>query len=184
VKTKGIRLAAAFLAMVSLAAIPARAAGGRVVDNAGKPVVDARACVMVAGVEGLCVQTDDNGFFSLPNTRATDMRIIAAGFLPRIVAAVDQEAPIALDPAASLRARVLDATTGRAIPKAEVRIAYASGAQKGPFPANAAGVRVNTLPPGEVVPSAKAPGYRDKSGSAVSLVAGKETVVELRLEHE
>jgi hypothetical protein len=184
VKTRGIRLAAAFLAMVSLAAIPARAASGRVVDKAGKPVVDARACIMVAGAEGLCVQTDESGYFSLPNIRATDMRIVAAGFLPRTVAAVDQEAPIALDPAASLRARVLDAATGRPILKAEVRIAYASGVQKGPFPTNAAGVRVNALPPGEVVPSAKAAGYRDKSGTVVPLVAGKETVVELRLDRE
>ncbi len=183
-KTTSIRVAAAFLATLSLASLPARAASGHVVDNAGEPVVDARVCLMVAGAEGLCVRTDEKGFFSLPNTRVTDMRIVAAGFLPRIVAAVDQEAPIALDPAASLRARVLDAATGRVIPKAEVRISYASGAQKGPFPANAAGVHVNALSPGEVVPSAKAPGYRDKSGSVVLLVAGKETVVELRLEHE
>jgi hypothetical protein len=184
-RTAEIRAAVALLAAAGFFASPASAdARGKVVDPDGKPVVGARACLMVgkdAATEGLCEATDPNGSYRLPARETSTVRIVAEGFLPMKVAAVEQEAPIVLGRAASIHVRVLDATTGSPIPLAQVRIVFATGEQKGPFPAKRGGVRVAKLPPGDVVPKATAEGYREGEGSPVALVGGRESKVELRL---
>jgi hypothetical protein len=183
-----MRNIAALVTMTGLLAVPASAASGHVVDPQGKPIAGARACLMIGdgnNTEGLCDVTDANGTFTLPQIEHSNvMRIVANGFLPVKLAAVDQEAPIVLDRAATMHIRILDAATGEPIPHSEVTLVFASGEQKGPLPGNRGGIRAKALPPGEVIPSAKAKGYRDTTGAAVTLVAGRETEVALKLPPE
>lgn len=154
---------------------------GRVVDGDGKPVEGARACLMVAGAEGLCDATDGDGFYGLPSSEVASVRIVARGYLPRSVAAVSQESPVVLEKAASLRVRLLDKSTKKGL-SGEVVLAYTSGRKLGPFPTNAAGVSLPTLPQGETIPTGRAEGYFDLTGPPVTLVAGSEKAIVLELE--
>jgi hypothetical protein len=164
-----------------LAAAPVWAASGRVADREGRPIADARACIQVEKADGVCSTTDAGGWYKLPDTTLPAVRISAPGFLPRSVAAVDQEGVIVLEAAASLRARLLDATTGEPIADGTLRLASSTGRQIGPFPVNAKGLHVATLVPGRVVATGKADGYRDAVGEEVALVGGEETEIVLRL---
>jgi hypothetical protein len=174
-----MRFAAVVLVLAATA--PALATGGRVVDTEGNPVGSGKACLLVAGREGMCSDLDSQGRYTLPEASVPSLRIVSPGYLPKVIAAVDQESPIVLDRAASLRVRLRDAATGQPIPKGEVLLVTPSGQRAGPFPANAAGVRVATLPPGLVLPTGRAAGYEDGSGVAVDLVAGRESDVTLDL---
>jgi len=72
------------VALAALAPLrPALAASGHVVDPDGKPVSGARACLLVAGAEGLCAVTDEAGFYGLPDSTVPWVRITAKGFLVR-----------------------------------------------------------------------------------------------------
>ena len=70
---------------------------------------------------------------------------------------------------------------GEPIARGELTLASPSGRKTGPFPVNAAGLKVATVAPGRVVPTGRAPGYRDAVGDEVELLAGKETEIVLRL---
>jgi hypothetical protein len=169
-----------FLVAVSWA-LPAGAASGRVAGPDGKPLAGARACIQVQGGQGMCSDTDADGWYRLPETSLPRVRITAPGYLPKNVAAVDQEGIIVLERAAALRARLLDAESGEPIAGGELTLASPSGRKRGPFPVNGAGLKVATLAPGRVVPRASAPGYRDAVGHEVELRAGTETEIVLRL---
>lgn len=168
------------LALTLSAAAPAAATSGRVADPAGNPVEGARACIVADGAEGVCSETDAAGWYRLPDTKLPKVRISARGYLPRIVAAVDQEI-VVLKPSAALRARLLDAGSGEPIARGELTLASPSGRKTGPFPVNAAGLQVATVAPGRFVPTGRAPGYRDQVGAEVELLPGKETEIVLRL---
>lgn len=183
---RACRRAAVFLlATVSAlagSALAAAAASGVVVDPEGRPIVGARACILVGGeLEGLCVETDENGAYKLLPTTLPAVRISAKGYLPVKVAAVDQAAPIVLRRAAWLWVRLRDARSGEPIPEGEVLVTYSTGARKGPVPANAAGVRL-PLEPGEIVVTGKAEGYRDGRAAPAVAESGKETQVVVDLE--
>ena len=169
------------LLTASLAAAPAGAASGRVAGPDGKPLAGARACIQVERGEGICSETDAEGWYRLPATKLPKVRIAAAGYLPRTVAAVDQAAIIVLERAASLRVRLLDAESGQPLPKGELMLVSPSGRKRGPFPVNAAGLKVATLAPGRVVPRGTAAGYHDAVGADVELRAGQEAEIVLRL---
>lgn len=178
-RSAGSLLASVFAGSVSVAA----AASGVVVDPEGRPIAGARACILVGGeFEGVCVETDANGAYKLMETTLPAVRVSAKGYLPVKVAAVDQAAPIVLRRAASLRVRLRDAGTGESIAAGEVVVTYSTGARRGPVPANAAGVRLHTLEPGEVVVTGRAEGYREGRAAPAVLEGGKETEVVVVLE--
>ena len=160
----------------------AAAASGRGAGPDGKPRAGARACIQLeGGGDGVCATTDGQGWYRLPDTHLPRVRITAPGYLPKSVAAVDQEGVLVLERAAAQRGRLLDAESGAPIPKGELTLASPSGRKRGPFPVNAAGLKVATLAPGRVVPRGSAPGYRDAVGKEVDLRAGTETEIVLRL---
>lgn len=177
------RLLAAPALLVSLGLLgsPALGATGHVVDPDGKPVPGARACLMVAGSEGLCSVTDASGYYGLPDSSVPWVRIVAKGFLPKQVSAVDQESPIALERAATLRVRVADAATGAALAKGQVFILYPSGKKIGPLPINAMGVQISSLEPGEIVVQASSPGHSEGRSETVRLHGGEEREVVIKL---
>ena len=80
------------------------------------------------------------------------------------------------------RVRVVDASNDQPIPESEVSVVYTSGGRKGPVPANAAGVIIRTLPPGDVVVEAKATGYRLSKAASITLEGGKESQAVVVLE--
>jgi hypothetical protein len=171
------------VALAALALVrPALAASGHVVDPDGKPVSGARACLLVAGAEGLCAVTDEAGFYGLPDSSVPWVRITAKGFLVRQVSAVDQEAPIALARAAAILVRLVDRATGAAIPKGKIFVIDSSGRKRGPLPANAAGVHVSSLEPGEFVVQAQAPGHADTRSDTVRLQGGEDREIVLKLD--
>ena len=170
------------LLAVLAAAAPAMATSGRVTDPDGAPIVGAKACLMVAGREGLCSTTDEQGWYRLPAGAVPSVRIVARGFLPRAVAAVDQEGVIVLERAAAVRARLLDATTGQPISKGELFLERTTGKRHGPFPVNAAGLWIPSFEPGLVLPTGRATGYREQVAAGVELRAGEVTEITLRLQ--
>lgn len=168
------------LASILGAAVPASAGSGQVVNPTGEPIEGAEACLLLDGRELLCVETDRRGFFVLPQSKIPEMEIRAEGFLPRKLAAVDQDGPIRLAPAASLRVRLRDGTTREPIPEGRVWIVFSTGGQKGPFPHRSGGLVVRTLAPGEVVVRGEADGYEPGERDA-TLRGGGRTEIEVAL---
>lgn len=160
---------------------PAFALTGTVINEQGEPIEGARVCYFVDFIETLCSLTADSGYFELPDSELDTMRIVAAGYLPQSLPAVEQEAPIALKVAASIVVRLVDDETGAGIAEGKVEIVHASG-QVRRFPSNRAGVRVRTYEPGLVTVTGRAEGYRPVKPRHVELVAGEESTVEIRME--
>ncbi len=169
-------------AALLVAALPAAAITGTVVDSENNPIVGAHVCYLTGGVELLCVQTDSKGLYDLPTSKQDRIRIRKKGYLPKTLAAVDHEQPIVLELAATLLVVLEDARTGERIPEGEIVVVESSGRKRGPFPSRAAGVRVNSLLPGEVSLVSRAEGYDDKVSRLVLLKAGEETSVTVALD--
>jgi hypothetical protein len=159
----------------------ALAASGHVVDPEGKPVPGARACLLIAGADGLCSVTDEAGYYGLPDTSAPFVRITAPGFLPKQISAVEQEVPVALDRAATILVRLLDRASGAGI-QGKVFVIDSTGKKRGPLPANAAGVRLSTLEPGEIVLLGTAPGHADARSETIRLQGGDDREIVLKLD--
>ena len=178
-----MRIVTAACVLCCAAGTFADAAKGQVVDPEGNPVEGARACYLLKRTDmTMCVRTDERGFYELPPSHAMKLEISAKGFLPINVAAVEQDAPVALLRAATLRVKIVDARTGDAIRESEVALFYPSGAGKGPVPANASGVILGTLPPGEVIVVGRAIGYLEGRTDAILLEGGAESETILELE--
>ena len=90
--------------------------------------------------------------------------------------------PAVLQLGATLLVRLVDVSTGERVTEGEIEVLFPSGRRKGPFPANAAGVRVRSLEPGPVRVVARTVGYLQEHPVSVLLEAGKqaELVLELR----
>lgn len=167
-------------AFTLLLCVPALALTGVVTDERGEPIEEARVCYFVDHIEELCTLTTGSGYFELPDSQLDTIRIVATGYLPRRLPAVEPDAPIVLRVAASILVRLVDAGSGEGIAEGKVEIVHASG-QVRRFPANRAGVRVRTYEPGLVTVTARAEGYRPGEPRRVELEAGRETEVEIRL---
>ena len=167
-------------ALSFLLSLPARAVSGRVQDEHGNPIVGAQACLMLSKSPTLCVVTDTTGSFRLADTRMLTVRITADGYMPAMVAAVDQEAPVVLQRAASLFVRVVDGASGEALGGGEIVVTDSSGRKRGTFPFSKAGVRVREIAPGEVSIRCVLAGYSAEASWPASLVAGSESAVTLR----
>jgi hypothetical protein len=172
---KRIAVAALAAALLAVAAKPSGATG-RVVDSTGRAIVDAEVCLVVAGgLPGLGARSQADGSYSLPwGEGASAVRIVVRGYLPRTVAAVAQESPVVLEQAAALRVRVVDRGTGKAAASAEIDIVYSTGRKLGPFPANAAGLSLPTLPVGDARVVVRTPDHREATSGVVRLEAGRE----------
>jgi len=172
------RLAACLLA----AAGPAAAATGTVIDPAGKPIAGARVCHFMDNIEILCAISKDNGSFDIIDSTAMPMRVTAEGFLPEVVPAAGHQ-EITLRRAPILLVRLVDAQTAAPIDRGEVLVVYSPTEAKGPFPANRAGVRIQRLlRPGPARLVGRAEGYLDSRPEVVTIEAGKEVELTLRLE--
>ena len=146
---------------------PVLAISGQVVDPTGKPVKGARACLVLADREGLCAKTDEVGYYRLPDSNVSKVRISAADFLPSMVAAVDLDRAIVLDRAASLRARLLDDASGESVAGGNLSLSYKTGRKRGPFPPMPPECWFGRSPPGRswYGPRPRATG-RPKTGSS------------------
>ncbi|HEX6852996.1 MAG TPA: carboxypeptidase-like regulatory domain-containing protein [Candidatus Polarisedimenticolaceae bacterium] len=153
---------------------------GTVVDRQGVPIEGAEACLTTQGRALLCVVTDANGFWRLPDSAAEAVRVVKTGYLPGESAAVTQAAPIVLDRAATLLVRVVDGA-GNPVEKGTVTVVYASGRKIGPLPFNRAGMRTPSLPPGAVRITAEAEGFDPADPAAVTLEAGVEREAVVRM---
>ena len=142
-----------------LGSLAASANIGRVIDENEKPLEGVKVCYLVSGGEALCVNTDVNGYYTLPPSPVPNVSIKAEGYLPRHVTSLVQEKPIRLSPAASIRITLLDATTGKPISGGRLMIIRPTGKQLGPLPTREAGmVQFLTLEPGPVVVTGEADG--------------------------
>lgn len=163
-------------------ASPAGALAGTVVDTRKQPIAGAQVCYLLAGEEKHCVGTDETGAFELPPSQIDTLRVIAEGYLPRVLPAVEQRSPIVLDRAPTLSVRLVDAANGEPIERGQLFVVYPSGVRKGPFPVNRAGVRVRrVLDPGPVRLLAEAEGFAQPAPEPATLVGGEEIEVVLRL---
>jgi len=170
-------IAAVVLAACAALAPAAWAISGTVVDPDRKPVVGGKVCYTAAGAEVLCSVTDESGHYDLPNSSLDRIRILADGFLPLKLAAVDHAAPIELKRAATLLVRLRDADGGGAIGEGQVLLLFPDGHKLGPAPVSAGGVRFRRQVPGTVIVQGVAQGYRAGEPIEVAMPAGKQTEV-------
>ena len=98
---KILRLAVLLTLAVSQFGLPALAISGQVHNEAGKPLENAKACLLLIGIELLCDATGPQGFYRLPESQVDKVRITAPGYLPIEVAAADLEKPVVMSPAES-----------------------------------------------------------------------------------
>jgi hypothetical protein len=169
------------LAIVFLVPTASHALSGTLVDEKGKPVQGARVCYASADVELLCSQSDEAGYWNLPDSRLDRIRVVLRGYLPQDLPAIDRDQPITLQLAATLRVRVLDAATGEPLDRATGEVVYPSG-RKLEFVTNRAGAILNTLDPGRATIKSLADGYLPGDPQRVRLVGGEETKIEIRLQ--
>jgi hypothetical protein len=173
-------------AVLAATATAALAVTGQLVDADGRPIADASVCRAELSFEQHCVSPDREGRFELPDRSGSDLRIVAKDHLAKVVEGVGDLGRIVLERAPVLSVRLVDASTGEAIAKGEVVVVVARDGEndeRGPFPANAAGVKIQRLlPAGAVRVLGRAVGYRESEPQAVELVAGKESSIVLRLE--
>ncbi len=174
------RVVGGLLLLLVVAAAPALAVTGTIVSPDQKPIEGARVCYMLGESEGICGLTDKRGFFELPTSSVDRLRISAPGYLPRVIAAVTQNAAIVLDEAGGIWVRLKD-KAGEPISSGEVHLLLSNGARKGPFPVNAKGVRVKSLAVGEYRVLASSPGMSQARAHAATVEAGKEVIVEVTL---
>ena len=159
------------------------AASGQVVDPERKPIKGADACYVLQQGQGVCIKTDERGYYKLAPSHIIRVRIFREDFVPQIVSAANHISPVVLERAATLHVRVVDAESGEGVPESEVVVQYSSGVRKGPVPANVFGVILRTMTPGQVVVGASAAGYRENQISA-ELAGGKETMAMIHLERD
>lgn len=176
IRSAAITLSAGFL----WGATSAWALTGTVEDLTAKAIEGARACYLLGGTESLCVLTDKRGFFELPTSNIDRVQISADGFIPRTVAAIQQSAPIALTRSGALWLRLVD-PTGDPIAEGEIYLVLPNGARKGPFPVNANGVRIRTLPVESYRVVVRAPGYSQTKSISTLVEAGKEIKLDVPL---
>jgi len=169
-------------AWAAVACLPAAAITGKVVDPEGSPLAGATACLMVGNAPGLCSEANADGVFELMDAEVENLRVSAAGFVSRILPAVTHDQPIVLARAATLRVRLLDASTGEPIERGEVAIAYPSGDRRGPFPVNRFGLIVDRLAPDEVLVLVEAQGYRPPAAKPATLTSGRESAVVVEMD--
>lgn len=166
----------------SAAAPPRGTVHGTVRDSDGQPIQGARVCYMEGRYEDGCVETDDEGAFELAPSKLTRVRVLVRDFLPQTFDVAAVPAPIVMKRAPSLLVRLIDASSGKPISQGQVFVIYPSGARKGPFPTNKAGVRIQrVLEPGAVRLTAEAEGFVTSEPMPLTLEAGHESeaVVEL-----
>jgi hypothetical protein len=175
--------AATLVALVLLSATPCfLAISGTVVDGESHPLAGAHVCYLSADVDLLCVETDEAGYYDLPDSKLDRIRLRAPGFLSRVVAATDHDTAIVLERAATLLVRMVDAATGEPLSGGEVFVTASTGRRLGPFPVNAAGVRVRSLEPGSVRVTAASEGYEQHGEVAAKLVGGEESTVSVKMD--
>ena len=169
-----------------LLVLPAIASSGQVQDRAGRPIVGARACLLLApDVDGICVETDENGKFDLPGSEGAAIRILAEGFLSVNVGVVDHTAPIRLERAAGFEVRVVDDADGAAVADVRLWVLSPDGRRRGPIDLGGSGwLRMKTFPPGSYRLLASAPGYLDGTGGDLELRAGEIVESEIRLRRD
>jgi hypothetical protein len=167
--------------LVALLGAPAWAVTGTVVDAKNRPIPGARVCYYASEAELFCARTDESGWFELPDSRLDTLRYFAEGYLPKLLPAVERDKPVALERAATLRARVYDAKSGEPVAAGDVEVVYPNGESPGPFPFNPNGVRVQSMRPGTVRLVARAVGYAPMEPVSLELIAGKENEVRLEL---
>ena len=154
------------------------AATGRIVARDGAPITGAEVCEFSDTAAPHCVTVDANGAYRMEKPKRSTLVARAKGFVPATIDAAPLAVPVTLQPAATLKVKVVDATSGLPLESGKVTINSPSGHRFGEFvPFNKAGVRISTLPPGMVFVRAEAAGYAPGGPLTVELVAGAEREV-------
>ena len=174
----------ALAALVSLfAPVLCEAAKGVVTDTTGRPLAGVHVCHYdeQGHVETLCVETDDNGAYTVIDSEELKLRVSAPGYFAQVIPATG-ERTIVLEQSPTLLVRLVDAKTKKPIDEAQVFVIYPGPKRKGPFPANRAGVRIaRVLEPGEVRVIGSASGFEDSAAVVATLERGRETELTLEL---
>jgi len=163
----------ALLAACLLVATPLYAVSATVVDENEKPIQGAVACYMLPTAEGLCVETDEKGSFTLPDSGVDRIRIRADGYLPEERSATTLSGTVKLATAAELLIRVEDSASGEVLSRAELWVIFPGGRRVGPFPSSRGGVKLATLEPGTYRLIGALDGFAQQRAISVVAVAGK-----------
>ena len=166
--------------LLSLAVGTAWASSGIVIDPKGDPLEGVRVCYTVVGVEELCVSSDENGNWELPQSRIDTIRLTLDGYLPKKTSGGEHPEPVILEFAATLLVKLEDAS-GEPVESGQIQVIYSSGKRIGPFPiSRASGTRIRSLLPGPIVIVARSLDYAEGRASE-ELRAGEETVAIVQL---
>jgi len=164
--------------------VPALAVSGQVVDEQGEYVEGVRVCHFQTTTlrELMCVGTREDGFFELPDSKPkVVVRIAAPGYFAETIPSKGH-ATVILRKAPTLVVKLVDRETSEPIESGDVFVIYPSAKKKGPFPVNAAGVRISRiLEEGQIRILARADGYMFDGEESVTLEPGEERVVTVKL---
>lgn len=156
---------------------------GYVLNEAGGPIYDATVCYIVPGTEadGICANTNEKGFYSLPGDSPLRLRVWADGYLEKTVPSAERKLPVVLELGANVWIKTIDANSGEPIADASVYLVLPNGRKRGRAYTNEAGVKIGPLPAGEVIVEAMAMGYSKGKSEPRRLLAGQETIIEVKL---
>jgi len=156
------------------------ASSGTVIDPQGRLLEGVRVCYVAGEVEQLCVTTEEDGAWKLPNSGIDTVRLSLAGFLPKKISSLPRAEAVILSPAATLVIK-FEGPNGKPLAGGEAEIVRPSGLQVGPFPVSReAGTRIRSLEPGPVVILGRSDGFDPASSTQTELVAGEETTIVIR----
>jgi hypothetical protein len=175
------------MVILLLAVMPATALSGKVVTETQQPFPGATVCYMIPGGRGICVETDDAGDFTLPDSITDEIMVTAEGHIPITLQTITVREPIVLKQAASLRVRLVSADTGDtgdtndALDHGELFLIFPSGKRQGPFPVGSAGVIINRLAPGRYRLLGSVDGFVQHVAVSADLLGGEQTESEIPL---
>jgi len=172
------------MVMLLLAVMPAMALSGKVVSETQEPFPGATVCYMVPGSRGICVETDDAGDFTLPDSITDEIMVTAEGHIPITLQAITVREPIVLKQAASLRVRLVSLDTDDTLDQGELWLIFPSGKRQGPFPVGLAGVLINRLAPGRYRLLGSVDGFVQHVAVSVDLIGGELAESEIRLRRQ
>lgn len=163
-----------------LSATATLASSGTVIDQQGNLLAGVRVCYVAGEVEQLCVTTEEDGAWQLPNSGVDTVRLSLAGFLPKKISSLPRAEAVILAPAAVLVIQ-FEGPNGKPLANGQAEIVRPSGRKIGPFPiSREAGTRIRSLEPGPVVILGRSDGLEAASSSQTELVAGEQTTIVVR----
>jgi hypothetical protein len=178
---RGVLIPSILMAVVLLTVSPAVGLSGKVLREGQEPLPGVSVCYLVKGAEGLCVETNDAGEFTLPDSMTKEIMISTENYVPVTVQAITLREPVVLQLGADLRVSLVSGDDKRPLSNGQLFLIFPGGERQGPFPADHGSVLIKRLAPGDYRLLGYVTGFVQQAAVSVALVAGEQTDVNIPL---